>query len=774
MNIRAKIDSSNNLKYSTNSLQLESIKDSDEYDNISPENSFPNSSKNLIMIQHFNDKNGRPSVQIVNNQSKKYYQNLGVDMNFNNSSSEEKEDKVNLIPQCQMVFEPKERSRKLNSDNKMLISIKRRVSDFTMRNFRSLSTQNLLKVDKSQFDIDKGNKKNCKKGGTVDLSNYIGDYQTYKRKRSELNKYEEETDIYIAHLNELCTTITKIISRKIFKRIKRLSNKIKKANCKDIIKKIYMLKNNGVNIKFKKCYYKHCYIIKRNYITKKSILAKIKHIQFSYRKYKTYQNQKKILSSIIKKYPSFLQSTLNKIKKLKSHRRLKSMPKKQINPITENDNKNNNQEILNMIVIKNEEINITSTPKKPPKLDIISHEKDFCIKSPPKKKENTRYNSYEEHPLQQPIKNEIQSSLFPLKKLSSAPVTQSLSLTKLNLQEINDNASLSSTTATLLNNTNLNLSSSPTPLATLRKNSINNIKNLVSKKNSKRSRNKISLNYIFKSYPPHMIVYILNRIAKLTNKLKFLLAFVGIITKSIQESTFYIIRNKGTPQSINFYYRTIKKHYDLVTSESNRKNPHVFIMKLFLHSALPLNDYTLSSWRYFNNRKEIESNLLNNVYDKDKDTKSILSYLRTYISFYLEHNASQFDALLRCITQRYLKEFSHIKNFSIFGISRYIDNFIKRFYDGMFCADCNCQKENEICRCKCHYDNGKNIIGDFYEKTVFDYDKKILDNFNYLIWDEDCDDITHKKGELDKRIKRYNKGFKDNIGFISLVVGKDL
>ena len=39
MNIRAKVDSSNNLKNSTNSLQLESIKDSDEYDNISPENS---------------------------------------------------------------------------------------------------------------------------------------------------------------------------------------------------------------------------------------------------------------------------------------------------------------------------------------------------------------------------------------------------------------------------------------------------------------------------------------------------------------------------------------------------------------------------------------------------------------------------------------------------------------------------------------------------------------------------------------------------------------
>ena len=347
-------------------------------------------------------------------------------------------------------------------------------------------------------------------------------------------------------------------------------------------------------------------------------------------------------------------------------------------------------------------------------------------------------------------------------------------MTKLNLQEINDNASLSSTTATLLNTTNLNLSSSQTPLATLRKNSINNIKNLVSKKNSKRSRNKISLNYIFKSYPPHMIVYILNRIARLTNKLKFLLAFIGIITKSIQESTFYIIRNKGTPQSINFYYRTIKKHYDLVTSVSNRKNPHLFIMKLFLHSALPLYDYKLSSWRYFNNRKEIESNLLNNVYNKDKDTKIILSYIRTYISFYFDHNTSQFEKLLRCIPQRYLKEFSHIENFSIFGISRYIDNLIKRFYDGMFCDDCYCQKENEICRCKCHYENGQNVIGDFYEKTVFDYDKKILDNFNYLIWDEDCDDITHKKGELDKRIKRYNKGFKDNIGFISLVVGKDL
>ena len=92
----------------------------------------------------------------------------------------------------------------------------------------------------------------------------------------------------------------------------------------------------------------------------------------------------------------------------------------------------------------------------------------------------------------------------------------------------------------------------------------------------------------------------------------------------------------------------------------------------------------------------------------------------------------------------------------------------------MFCDDCYCQKENEICRCKCHYENGQNVIGDFYEKTVFDYDKKILDNFNYLIWDEDCDDITHKKGELDKRIKRYNKGFKDNIGVISLAVGKKL
>ena len=772
MNIRAKVDSSNNLKNSTNSLQLESIKDSDEYDNISPENSFPNSSKNLIMIQHFNDKNGRPSVQIVNNQSKKYYQNLGVDMNFNNSSSEEKEDKVNLIPQCQVIFEPKERNKKMNSEKRMLISIKRRVSDFTLRksnDFRSLSTENILKVDKSKFDID-NNVTKGKKGGTVDLSNYIGDYQLYKRKKSELNQYDEETEIYIAHLNELCTTITKSISRKIFKRIKRMSNKIKKANCKDLIRRIYMLKNNGVDIKFKKCYYKHCYIIKRNYISKKSILAKIKHIQLSYRKYKTHQKQTKILTAIIKKHPSLLQSALNKIKKLKSHRQLKSIPNK--NTITENVNKNNNQEILNMIVIKNEEINITSTPKKPPKLDIISHEKDFCIKSPPKKKENTRYNSYEEHPLQQPIKNEIQSSLFPLKKLSS--VTQSHSLTKLNLQEINDNASLSSTTATLLNTTNLNLSSSPTPLATLRKNSINNIKNLVSKKNSKRSRNKISLNYIFKSYPPHMIVYILNRIARLTNKLKFLLAFIGIITKSIQESTFYIIRNKGTPQSINFYYRTIKKHYDLVTSVSNRKNPHVFIMKLFLHSALPLYDYKLSSWRCFNNRKEIESNLLNNVYNKDKDTKIILSYIRTYISFYFDHNTSQFEKLLRCIPQRYLKEFSHIENFSIFGISRYIDNLIKRFYDGMFCDDCYCQKENEICRCKCHYENGQNVIGDFYEKTVFDYDKKILDNFNYLIWDEDCDDITHKKGELDKRIKRYNKGFKDNIGFISLVVGKDL
>lgn len=452
---------------------------------------------------------------------------------------------------------------------------------------------------------------------------------------------------------------------------------------------------------------------------------------------------------------------------------MKSKPKTQISNISENVNNNNNkQEIINMIVIKNEEIYIQSTPKKPPKLDIISHEKDFCIRSPPKKKENTRYNSYEEHPLQPPIKNEIQSSLFPLKKIS--PQSHSPKVTKLNLQDISDNASLSSTTATLLNNTNLNLSSSPTPLTTLRKNSINNIKNLVSKKNSKRSRNKISLKYIFNSYPSHMIVYILNRIAKLTNKLKFLLAFVGIITKSIQESTFYIIRNKGTPQSINFYYRTIKKHYNLVTSESNKKNPHLFIMKLFLHSALPLYDYKLSSWRYYNNRNEIETTLLQNVYDKDKDTKIILSYLRTYISFYLEHNISQYDKLLQCMTQRYLKEFSHINNFSIFGISRYIDNFIKRFYDGMFCDDCYCQKENEICRCKCHYENGQNIIGDFYEKTVFDYDKRILDNFNYLIWDEDCDDITHKKGELDRRIKKYNRGFKENIGFISLVVGKDL
>ena len=40
MNIRAKVDSSNNLKNSTNSLQLESIKDSDEYDNISPEKPY--------------------------------------------------------------------------------------------------------------------------------------------------------------------------------------------------------------------------------------------------------------------------------------------------------------------------------------------------------------------------------------------------------------------------------------------------------------------------------------------------------------------------------------------------------------------------------------------------------------------------------------------------------------------------------------------------------------------------------------------------------------
>ena len=690
---------------------------------------------------------------------------------------------MNLIPENQSTFEANK-----NNDNRKAVSRKRRVSDYTLRKEnKSHSSQNVYQINNDFFPITsslfKGNNK-TPKGGKVNLLRFIGEYRNsneYSKKKSELEELEEFENklkqYFCDNLSLLNTVIDKYKIRKSFWILKKAYKKSKETKKYSMLIQVYyMLKNNGENIRFRKFYMSQSFFTKKSLQTKTKCIYHIKLIQYRYREFISRKKSKSILKEMVKKFPSLSpkKKRSKSIKTKKTKKKKKEMDTKievnnnnNIKPITL---KSNNIPTTKMYVIQNEEIEFFSTPKKAI-LD-INKEKAFSINST--KKENTRYQSYTD-------KNEnenLRASIFPnmlkhnsssIKLIFDTPQKPSTNM-KINYNDI-EPTSLSSASTTLLN-TNMT-----SPLSTLRKSSISVLKSIQSKRKNKKSRNKKSLIYLFSLYPSYTLIQILKKISKLTNKLKFLLHISGIIVKSIQEAIFYTIKNKGTKQSINFYYRTIKKHYELISDPSNNKNPKILIMKLFINNTIPNGDCSLRSWQFYHNKKEIEDKLIKDVYDKEKESKLILTYIKIYIEYYIDNNVYGYEQIFSCLANRVIREQLYINNYSIFGISRYIDNFLKRFFDGEFCKECFCMQKYEICRCNCHYDEKTNVINEFYQKTHFNNETYINNyntNCNEIFWNDDFKSTSYKKEKLDQQISKYNKGFKDNIGFISLLLGKEI
>lgn len=290
----------------------------------------------------------------------------------------------------------------------------------------------------------------------------------------------------------------------------------------------------------------------------------------------------------------------------------------------------------------------------------------------------------------------------------------------------------------------------------------NNINN---KKHFTKNSSIVLLKYFFLLYPPYTITTIINKIAFLTPKLKFFLRLHSIMVKHTQEKIFYILKQQGDKTSINFYHNSITNHLLLY------KNNLIFKpYNIEMYSYL-INDLNLCSWQFYINELEITKTFRYNLYNFPSQNKMLLDYMQKYIDYYIKDKSEVIDNVQKCLVNRFYKEISSKKNLSLFGIARYLANFIKKYYDGKYCGKCYCVEEVEVCRCKCHYNNtSRNEVNNFFKSRTMKYSKDPLMERMGFIWeDEKGMDSSQRKAMIDKSIKNYNKAYGKNIGFISLL-----
>lgn len=299
---------------------------------------------------------------------------------------------------------------------------------------------------------------------------------------------------------------------------------------------------------------------------------------------------------------------------------------------------------------------------------------------------------------------------------------------------------------------------------------LSNKQNNINKtKHFTKHRSIVLLKYFFLLYPPYTITTIINKIAFLTPKLKFLLRLYHIILKTTQEKIFYLLKQKGDKKSINFYHNTIKNHL-LLYKNNLIFNPHDIEIYSFL-----INDLHLSSWQYYHNESVIAKTLRQNLYNYPSQSKMLLDYMQKYIDYYIKDKSEVIENIQKCLLNRFYKEISRKKNLSVFGIARYLAIFIKRYYDGNYCGKCYCVDCIEVCRCKCHYNNtSRNEVNNFFKSSTMEYYKDSLTERMDFIWEDERGlSSSQRKAILDKSIKKYNEGYGRNINFISLLYGKN-
>jgi hypothetical protein len=237
------------------------------------------------------------------------------------------------------------------------------------------------------------------------------------------------------------------------------------------------------------------------------------------------------------------------------------------------------------------------------------------------------------------------------------------------------------------------------------------------------------------------------------------------MVKHTQEKIFYILKQQGDKTSINFYHNSITNHLLLY------KNNLIFKpYNIEMYSYL-INDLNLCSWQFYINELEITKTFRYNLYNFPSQNKMLLDYMQKYIDYYIKDKSEVIDNVQKCLVNRFYKEISSKKNLSLFGIARYLANFIKKYYDGKYCGKCYCVEEVEVCRCKCHYNNtSRNEVNNFFKSSTMKYSKDPLMERMGFIWeDEKGMDSSQRKAMIDKSIKNYNKAYGKNIGFISLL-----
>lgn len=283
----------------------------------------------------------------------------------------------------------------------------------------------------------------------------------------------------------------------------------------------------------------------------------------------------------------------------------------------------------------------------------------------------------------------------------------------------------------------------------------------------------------------------------LSHKVKFAYALSKILSKVIQEKVFYVFKLKNYNNTsiksslyFSFYYKTLRNHLMVAETFSNQNQIEV---KSKLYVQLSLCQYfslssSLDFYSFYWKDKEKETRneiaLTQDIF-KNTDKPYLISYIILFINTYYKQTIIAHPYLLEFIKKLLLHQKEQI-NTSIFGISRYIDDFIEAAIVQQipFCNKCSCfnygnhyynsnNKSNTHCNMcddskKFLQRSKSNVELKGTKVNVTEQRIETFDSRRHIIKVSIEKTIYHDKKYSDKNVERRQKRYLDNIKFYNL------